>query len=316
MYGRLYRADGTTLIAENDDIVLATEVNFQINAAVNGADTYYLQVTGFDGDVGSYGLTTTFTAGTAVPNYTDLWWNPAEPGWGMNLNQQSDTIFATVFTYASDRRNLWLVASSLARQANGSFAGPLYRATGPAFYAQPWGANALTQVGTMSIAFAGPDSATLVYTVNGVTVSKVITRQRFGPAPVCTFTSASRAGATNYQDLWWNPSESGWGINLTHQGAIIFATLFTYAADGRDTWFVGDALRLQADGSFTGTLRRASGPPFNTVPWTTNSLEDVGTMSLSFSSGIKGTLRYTVDGTQVVKAIEREVFGMQPTVCQ
>src|SRR6185369_2708642 len=149
MYGRLYRADGTTLIAENDDIVLATEVNFQINAAVNGADTYYLQVTGFDGDVGSYGLTTTFTAGTAVPNYTDLWWNPAEPGWGLNLNQQSDTIFATVFTYASDRRNMWLVASSLARQPNGSFAGPLYRATGPAFYAQPWTSNVLTQVGTM-----------------------------------------------------------------------------------------------------------------------------------------------------------------------
>ena len=316
MYGRLYRSDGTTLIVENDDIVLATEVNFQVNATVNGADTYYLQVTGFDGDVGSYGLTTTFTAGTAVPNYTDLWWNANESGWGMNLNQQGDTIFATVFTYAADRRNLWLVASSLARQPNGSFAGPLYRSTGPAFNANPWTANALTQVGTLAIAFSGPDSATLVYTVNGITVSKVITRQRFGPGPVCTLTSASRAGATNYQDLWWNPKESGWGINLTHQGTIIFATLFTYAADGRDTWFVGDALRRQDDGSFTGTLRRASGPPFQTVPWTPISLEDVGTMTLSFTSGTSGTLSYSVNGVQVVKPIEREVFGMQPTVCQ
>ena len=24
-------------------------------------------------------------------------------------------------------------------------------------------------------------------------------------------TAASRAGASNYQDLWWNPAESGWG---------------------------------------------------------------------------------------------------------
>jgi len=316
MYGRLYRADGTTLIAENDDIVLGTEVNFQIGATVNGADTYYLQVTGFDGDVGSYGITTTFTPGTGVANYTDLWWNAAESGWGMNLNQQGETIFATVFTYAADRRNTWLVASALARQPNGSFAGALYRATGPAFNAQPWGAYALTQVGTLSITFSGPDSGTLVYTVNGLTVSKVVTRQRFGTAPICTFTSAPRTGATNYQDLWWNSREAGWGINLTHQGTTIFATLFTYAADGRDTWFVGDSLKRQADGSFTGTLRRASGPPFNTVPWTPINLEDVGTMTLSFTNGITGTLRYTVDGVEVVKQIEREVFGLQPSVCQ
>ena len=79
---------------------------------------------------------------------------------------------------------------------------------------------------------------------------------------------------------------------------------------------MGDSLKRQADGSFTGTLRRASGPPFNTVPWTPINLEDVGTMTLSFTNGITGTLRYTVDGVEVVKQIEREVFGLQPSVCQ
>ena len=25
------------------------------------------------------------------------------------------------------------------------------------------------------------------------------------------------------QDLWWNPAESGWGINLAHQDDTVFA---------------------------------------------------------------------------------------------
>ena len=31
------------------------------------------------------------------------------------------------------------------------------------------------------------------------------------------------ASVSNYQSLWWNPQESGWGINLAHQGNTIFA---------------------------------------------------------------------------------------------
>ena len=34
-----------------------------------------------------------------------------------------------------------------------------------------------------------------------------------------------------YQGLWYNPSEAGWGMNTTHQGNILFATLFIYAAE-------------------------------------------------------------------------------------
>ena len=30
---------------------------------------------------------------------TDLWWNPAESGWGMNVIQQGDTSFVTMFVY-------------------------------------------------------------------------------------------------------------------------------------------------------------------------------------------------------------------------
>ena len=52
-------------------------------------------------------------------------------------------------------------------------------------------------------------------------------------ASSCLALATPASSAPNYQGLWWNAppnSESGWGINLTHQGDVIFATWFTYDA--------------------------------------------------------------------------------------
>ncbi len=56
---------------------------------------------------------------------------------------------------------------------------------------------------------------------------------------------------TSYQGLWWNSpagSESGWGINLTHQGDVLFASWFTYGADGNPLWII------MANGEKTATV--------------------------------------------------------------
>ena len=46
--------------------------------------------------------------------------------------------------------------------------------------------GALAAVGTMTVSFSGGNAATLSYTVNGVAVTKQITRQVFGiPATQC-----------------------------------------------------------------------------------------------------------------------------------
>ena len=45
----------------------------------------------------------------------------------------------------------------------------------------------------------------------------------------------------SYGGLWWKSpaaSESGWGLNITHQGDILFATWFTYDRDGNGMWLV------------------------------------------------------------------------------
>lgn len=52
----------------------------------------------------------------------------------------------------------------------------------------------------------------------------------------------------NFQALWYRSpaeSESGWGVNITHQGNILFATWFTYDRQGTGMWLVMPQLDLQ-----------------------------------------------------------------------
>lgn len=251
-------------------------------------------------------------------SYTALWWVPEESGWGLNTNHQGNVVFATLFTYAPDGQPMWLVGPSLTGlAAERYFSGPIYRTTGPAFDTVPWTPIGFTEVGSMQIDFLGPSLAAVTYTFNGTSVSKVVRRQVFGsPVPECVSVAGSRAGVPNYQDLWWNPAESGWGLNMVQQGTVIFATLFTYARSGRDLWVVGPALRRQADGSYAGTLYSTRGPRFDAVPWTAIEATEVGTMTLRFSSGDRARLDYTLDGVRVAKDIERQVFGAVAPVCR
>ena len=255
-----------------------------------------------------------------LPSLTALWWNPSEPGWGLNLNHQSSTVFGTLFTYDASRAPLWLVMSGGVMQPDGiTYTGALYRTTGPAFNANPFtpiGPANLTPVGTMSVSFPDANVGTLTYTVNGTSVSKAIQRQVYGTrAANCLPTSESRAASTNYQDLWWNPAESGWGLNLTHQDHTLFATLFTYDATGRDLWLVMSEGLRQPDGSYLGDLYRTNGPAFNTLPFQGVALATVGTMRLSFTDGNTGTLTYTYHGTPVTKSIQRQVFASPVSAC-
>ena len=259
-----------------------------------------------------------------LPMQTSLWWNPAESGWGLNLNHQGGTLFGTLFTYDTNRAPLWLVMSGGTMQPDGrSFAGDLFRTTGPAFNAQPFtpiGAANVTNVGRMTVAFTDANTATLTYTLNGTQVNKSIQKQVYGRrAANCMPADGSRAASQNYQDLWWNAAESGWGINITHQDNTLFATLFTYDASGRDLWLVMSAGQRQADGSYSGPLYRTSGPAFNAVPFTPVGAADVatvGTMRLVFADGERGTLTYTYNGTTVTKQITRQVFASPGFACQ
>jgi len=262
------------------------------------------------------------TAGAAV-NVQGLWWgaaNGSQSGWGLNLVQQGTTVFATWFTYDTDGTGMWLVMPNGAPSGNNAYTGALYRTTGPAGTAATFNpANVgTTSVGTASFNFTDSNNGTFSAVVNGSTVTKSITREIFGAAPTCTV-GGSLGGTANYQDLWWQASgaESGWGLNVTHQGDVIFATWFTYDANGKGMWLVAPNLAKTANATYSGTLYRTTGPAFNSAQWDPSAVTatPVGSATLAFGDVSHGTFNATVNGASVTKAIAREVFATPPSVC-
>jgi hypothetical protein len=118
-------------------------------------------------------------ATTYSVDFTDMWFNSAESGWGVNVIQQSDMIFATLFVYGADNTPRWYVTGAGLQGSGGSsFSGALYSTTGP-YFAGSFNPAAVgnSVVGSMTLSFSGPYNGTMTYTVNGVSVTKSITRQ-------------------------------------------------------------------------------------------------------------------------------------------
>lgn len=114
---------------------------------------------------------------------TDLWLAPGESGWGLNIVEQGDTLFGTLFVYDSAGQSRWYSASDLhyepcappdaASDCFGRYRGALVESTGP-YFGTSFNASAVQrrQVGTMSIDFFGNDTAYLEYTVDGVSLAR------------------------------------------------------------------------------------------------------------------------------------------------
>jgi hypothetical protein len=308
-------------IVNNDDAQFTTPVNYNMGITRQlRPGTYYVQVGHFDGGgTGAYDFR--LRADNVSTNYTDLWYNPSESGWGVNVNHQGNTLFATLFTYAADGTGAWYSMSSGAKQPDGSYLGDLYRTTGHPFNAAPFApltAANFTKVGTMRFTFTDDSHGTLTYSVGNAQVTKSISRLSFATAPTCTWSAFDRSQSRNYQDLWWNHSESGWGVNITHQSNTLFATLFTYDAAGQPMWLVMSNGSMTTTGNYSGPLYRTTGPAFNAVPFTPigpSNYAQVGTMSFAFTGGNAGTMTYTVNGVSVTKQIERLVFDVLKTQC-
>ncbi|HZZ94764.1 MAG TPA: hypothetical protein VFE23_19545 [Usitatibacter sp.] len=259
-------------------------------------------------------------------NFQALWWRaPAgsESGWGLNITHQGDVLFATWFTYDADGSGMWLVMPDTRKTATNVYAGSIYRTTGPAFSAVPFSPAqvVVTPVGSATFTFSDADNGSFAYTVGTVTQSKAITRQVYSsPLSTCAADgTASTAG--NYQDLWWRApaaSESGWGLNITHQGDILFATWFTYDANGKGLWLVMPDTRRTASGVYTGSIYRTVGPAFSAVPFNPAQVvvTEVGSATLAFADPEHGTFTYGLGGVTQTKAIVRQSYATPASVCR
>ena len=255
-------------------------------------------------------------------NLTALWYDRSQSGHGVNVVHQGSILFVAWFVYGGDGKVLWFLAAA-SRQADGRYVGAVN-----SFNGQPFNlinnAQAFTQTnprGEARLSLTADGKLDFGYTIDGITQTRRLEKTQFvANPPVCTFTTASRTGASNYSDVWWKGGESGWGLSIIHQGDLIFIAWYTYGSDGKPMWVTGLATR-QANGSYSGDLNRpASGTAFNLIngPATTFPVPTVGNFSLSFSNGETGIFNYTIDGVSQSKGISRFVYvgaDQSKTVC-
>jgi hypothetical protein len=112
-------------------------------------------------------------------------------------------------------------------------------------------------------------------------------------------------------DLWSNPDESGWGLNIVRQNTTLFLTMFVYGEDGKPTWFSGSATEYKELGiglyeTWEGPLYRTTGPYFGgAFNPALMHYEEVGRVKFFMKGLDGGEINYTVNGVFVAKALRR-----------
>lgn len=119
---------------------------------------------------------------TFATDASDLWFKADESGWGANVIQQADTLFITLFVYDPGGKPTWYVASDVefagTQAAPVRYTGKLFQMNGPWFGGAFSAASVmLREVGTVTFVLDTLSTATLDYVVDGVAVTKQVTRQ-------------------------------------------------------------------------------------------------------------------------------------------
>jgi len=176
---------------------------------------------------------------------SDLWFIPAESGWGMQLVQRDSTIFSTLFVYGPNNQPTWYVAT-MQYTSNLTWTGPLYATTGPWFGTVPFSPSSVNAVQVGSMTWSAPfvESGTVTYTVNGLTVTKNVVRQTLVNDDFNgTYPGAIHANYSNcFNSANNGPFESYSAISVIQSGATV---TLGYANEGGGTC------------SFTGTFSQA-----------------------------------------------------------
>ena len=135
--------------------------------------------------------------------------------------------------------------------------------------------------------------------------------------------AAQSVPSTNFTDMWWNPTESGWGISFTqHASNQVYAVWYTYdprepdnsttadAQDFKPLWFVMSGGVWLTPTQLRGEAFVTNGVPFFQAGSAT-AVQSVGTFTFNFSDASNGTFTYSV-APPAGLASTNPAFGLPP----
>jgi photosystem II stability/assembly factor-like uncharacterized protein len=121
-----------------------------------------------------------------IGDYADMWWNPAESGWGIAVSQQYSKVFAAWYVYDAAGHPQWVVmpdSTFTYDYTNGyaaTFRGDIYTTSGPPSTGPFDPARVtVTKVGSASIAFSSRTEGSIRYDAFGVSATRPLSRQPF-----------------------------------------------------------------------------------------------------------------------------------------
>ncbi|MBL8524465.1 MAG: hypothetical protein JNN20_12310 [Betaproteobacteria bacterium] len=243
-------------------------------------------------------------------NWSDHWYNANESGWGVTVTDHDTNAFVVYYTYAGDGHNIWFTIPGGTFSANRCvFSGAMYQTTGPGYQQTTFNPAlvAIVPAGTGSIDFcpaaAPAGTAVFSYTLNNITQTKTIQRLSYGNAPVSL--------TNDYTDLWWNPAESGWGMNITQKGNNMFVAWYGYDTNGRPLFATMPGGTFSDARTFTSRFYTTTGPWFGSTPFDSSRVaaQDVGSAELNFLNRDNATFTFTIRGVTQTKNITRQRFG-------
>ncbi len=225
-------------------------------------------------------------AATVTPQ-TGWWWNAAEPGRGFAIEAQGDKIYLAAFLYETYGSGTWY-ATTMTRQANGSFTGALTRYAGGQTLAGAYKApSTIVEMANAVLSFSSTTAGSLVVQPVDGSASKTITLERF---PISSPSFA--APTSNFQSgWWWNESQGGRGVFVEVQGSQAFIGAFMYDDTGHPVWYVSIA-SLSSSRSVGGTLLQFSGGQSLTGSYRENSAlpGNSGVLALNFPASGGATM--------------------------
>jgi hypothetical protein len=172
----------------------------------------------------SMSFSTWTRASTWTSEITDMWWNPAESGWGLNVVLQADVAFATFFIYDAARNPVWYTAPLNLEHNELVWSGNLYATKGPWFGGPFDPATVLVRpAGTARLQMLDLGRIAFSYSVDGVTVSKTLERQTWATEDY----SGTYAGGYSIRASGCSPSslngitEVAGYLSVSHSGSTV-----------------------------------------------------------------------------------------------
>ncbi len=207
----------------------------------------------------------------------DLWWNPQMGGQAVQIVRQNEDFAGAFYLYDASGQPFWVnFSNSSATQI------ALNQFTGPRF-GGPWNENLVrsTSVGTGTWRWLSPTLAQFSYTLHGQP-------NQFHLVPF------QRRPADALGGLWFDPQQSGQGVQLLHENQQLSGAWYVYDETGTATWYTfAGSIHQQR---MTTPLLRFTGPPLG-ERWRENRLQGtpVGSVTLDWRDPTAITWQHQVE---------------------